>query len=398
MSSPVSRSSLALIRFFSAGVAVDHRGERGAEALLVGAALDRVDRVGEGVDRLGVGRVPLHRDLGGDPVALRLEADHRLVDRVLGGVEVLDEVGDAALVAPLLVRRRVGALVAQRDGQALVEEGHLLQPAGQRHVVEVDGLEDVRVGPEGDRGAVLAGGGAALDRAGRLAVGVGLRPHVAVEVDLDLEPARQRVDHRHADAVQAAGHGVGLAVELAAGVQRGQHDLDGRPLLDRVLVDRDAAAVVDHPHAAVGEHGDLDPVAEAGQRLVDGVVDHLGEELVQPTLAGRSDIHTGALADGLESLEDGDGTGVVVVGLCLGSHVTTLSRTGGGRWVRRTALGRSQVARRDDALRAARAVTAPHSIGTTGLSAVLHPADVGGAARTAVGDGPPCGAPRPLRA
>ncbi len=214
-------------------------------------------------------------------------------------------------------------------------------------------------------------------RPGRLAVGVGLGPHVAVQVDLDLEPGRQRVDHRDADAVQAAGDGVGLAVELAPGVQRGQHHLDGRPLLHRVPVDRDAAAVVDHPHAAVGEDGDLDPVAVPGQRLVDGVVHDLGEQLVQAALTGGPDIHTGALADCLESLENGDGTGVVVVDLCLGSHVTTLSRAhagAGGCVVRHTCS--IYLARRVDALRAARAVTSLDSIGRTLLDAALLPADV----------------------
>ena len=55
---------------------------------------------------------------------------------------------------------------------------------------------------------------------------VGLRPDVAVAADLHLEPGGQRVHHGDADAVQAAGHRVGVAVELAAGVQRGEHDLD----------------------------------------------------------------------------------------------------------------------------------------------------------------------------
>ena len=42
---------------------VDQGGQRGAEALLVGAALVGVDGVGEGVHRLGERGVPLHRDL-----------------------------------------------------------------------------------------------------------------------------------------------------------------------------------------------------------------------------------------------------------------------------------------------------------------------------------------------
>ena len=83
-----------------AGELVHQRGERRAEALLVRAALGGVDRVGERVDRLGVGVVPLHRDLGAHPlvVGLALDVDDGRVRDALAGVDVLDEVGDAALV------------------------------------------------------------------------------------------------------------------------------------------------------------------------------------------------------------------------------------------------------------------------------------------------------------
>ena len=60
-----------------AGEPVDERRQRRAEALLVGAALVGVDRVGEGVDRLGEAGVPLHRHLDRDPPigVLRFELD-----------------------------------------------------------------------------------------------------------------------------------------------------------------------------------------------------------------------------------------------------------------------------------------------------------------------------------
>ena len=52
-------------------------------------------------------------------------------------------------------------------------------------------------------------------------------------------------------------------------------------------------------------------VAVAGQRLVDGVVDDLVDQVVQAALAGGADVHAGALADRVETLEDGDRAGVV---------------------------------------------------------------------------------------
>ena len=54
-----------------------------------------------------------------------------------------------------------------------------------------------------------------------------------------------------------------------------------------------------------------DPVAVAGQRLVDGVVDDLPDQVVQAALAGGADVHARTLADRLEALEDLDRAGVV---------------------------------------------------------------------------------------
>ena len=69
------------------------------------------------------------------------------------------------------------------------------------------------------------------------------RPGLAVAVDLDVEPLRERVHDRCADAVQATGCRVRAPPELAARVQLREHDLDaGQPGLG-LDVDRDAARV-----------------------------------------------------------------------------------------------------------------------------------------------------------
>ena len=119
---------------------------------------------------------------------------------------------------------------------------------------------------------------------------------------------------RGADAVQAAGRGVGAAAELAAGVQLGHDDLDAGQAGLRLDVDRDAAAVVAHLDRAVGVQDHVDAVAVAAQRLVDGVVDDLPQAVHEAAGVGRPDVHARALADRLEALEDRQVPGGVVPG------------------------------------------------------------------------------------
>ena len=53
----------------------------------------------------------------------------------------------------------------------------------------------------------------------------------------------------------------------------------------------------------VGVERDVNVGAEAREGLVHAVVDDLVDEVVQALLAGRADVHTGALTNGLEALE-----------------------------------------------------------------------------------------------
>ena len=138
---------------------------------------------------------------------------------------------------------------------------------------------------------------------------------LAVAPDAKPQPVGQRIDHRHADAVQAARHLVAVLVELAAGVELGHHDLGGRALQLVVVleIDRNAAAVVDDGHRVVGVDDDLDVVAEAGERLVDRVVEHLEHHVVEARAVRRvADVHAGALAHGVEALQHLDAVRIVV--------------------------------------------------------------------------------------
>jgi hypothetical protein len=108
--------------------------------------------------------------------------------------------------------------------------------------------------------------------------------------------------------MEPAGHGVGLAAELPTGMQRGQDDLERGPaVLDlRDGLDGDPAPVIGDPAASISHELDYDLAAVSGQRLVDGVVDDLVDQVVEAPDAGGPDVHPGAPADGLQPLKDRD--------------------------------------------------------------------------------------------
>jgi hypothetical protein len=196
----------------------------------------------------------------------------------------------------------------------LRKASELAQALRERVEVHLRDREDVAVGLEGHACAALGGLLAARQRRHRHAALVALAPDEVVAVDLQLQPLGEEVDYRHADAVQTAGDFVGVVVELPAGVQLGHDDLGRAAPFFLVDVDRDAAAVVFHGHGVVGVDGDQDAVRVAGQRLVDGVVDHLVHHVVQAgDVIGVADVHAGALAHGVEAFEDLDVLGRVVL-------------------------------------------------------------------------------------
>ena len=272
--------------------------------------------VGEAEHALVVAVVPPHRAIDADALALGLDDDRLRHQRRLVAIEIFDEGLDAALVAQFLALLDGVAHVGQHDGDAGIEEGELAQPVLQRGEVELRHGEGFLRRQERHLGAALVLGVADHgERSDRVAVVELHEMRLAVAPDGELEPGRQRVDHRNADAVQAAGNLVGVLVEFSAGVQLGHDDLGGGNALALVDVDRDAAAVVAHGAGTVGIERDHDVLGKAGQRLVDGVVDDLVDHVVQAgTVVGVADIHARPLAHGIEPLEHFDRFGVVIGG------------------------------------------------------------------------------------
>ena len=120
--------------------------------------------------------------------------------------------------------------------------------------------------------------------------------------------------------MQAAGGLVGARVELAAGMQRGHDDFQRRLVLELGMrVDRNAAAIVGDGEIAVRRVADVDPGGVARHRLVHGIVEHFGEEVMQRLLVGAADIHAGAAAHRLEAFQHLDvGGGIALLAARLG--------------------------------------------------------------------------------
>ena len=107
--------------------------------------------------------------------------------------------------------------------------------------------------------------------------------------------------------MQSARDLVRILIEFPAGVQVGHDDLGRRDAFAFVNVGRDATPVVAHRAGAVRIERDDHLFGEAGERLVDGVVDDLVHHVVQAgTVVGVADIHARPLAYGVEAFEDLD--------------------------------------------------------------------------------------------
>ena len=170
-----------------------------------------------------------------------------LVGQTVRLAELIDE------VAPEITREEplvflAAEFIGEGDAQAWAQHSLSLEHMTQLRNRELVGIEELAIGPETHRrtGVTLT------DRAHDIELGT----HgpvaktdvvfLAAATHPALELFRERIDHRHADAVQAARESVATAVEFAARVQAREDQLDAADLFLRVDVDRHAATVVAH--------------------------------------------------------------------------------------------------------------------------------------------------------
>ena len=103
--------------------------------------------------------------------------------------------------------------------------------------------------------------------------------------------------------MQAAGDLVSPAAELSPGMEDGQADLHRRPVHLRMHAHRESAAVVLNHDAPVLPEHDVNLPAEAGQRLVHGVIHDFIDQMMQSAHIRRADIHARPLPHGLQALQ-----------------------------------------------------------------------------------------------
>ncbi len=265
-----------------------HRRDQVDVAL--GDAMLRIEHPREGpVERAAVDVALAVKGLGRQPLAFTQLFREILVQ--------------ATRVVPLLVF--TGELVGERDAQFRAEHG-----LGPQHLLETgDGefirIEVLAVRPKTQRRSGFRFRNIADDFELRLQ-NAAREAHV-VFLSAAAHPALQvfgqRVYDRDADTMQPAGMLVSLVVELSAGVQARQDQLDAADLLLGMNINRHAAAVVLHLQRTVLEHRDVDVLAVSRQRLVDAVVDDLVRQVVWARGVG---IHARAPAHRVQAAQNLD--------------------------------------------------------------------------------------------
>ena len=128
-----------------------------------------------------------------------------------------------------------------------------------------------------------------LQLGNRNSLGVRLLVGMQVFPDLDVEFFAERVHAGDANAVESARDLVVGGIELAPGMQLGEHYLQGRhPLATRNihLVHRNPAPVVGHGDRVVDVDDYVYVGCIAGQRFIDGVIHHLIHQVMQTLVAG----------------------------------------------------------------------------------------------------------------
>src|SRR2546423_1490738 len=209
---------------------------------------------------------------------------------------MLYELCNSAFVVKLVRALCLFALIAYGDANAFVEKSFFPKTLGEFVKAELCRIKNLRVRLEGNLRAALT----SLARLFQLHDGdatlVLLLVGLAIAPDFQTERFRQEVDARDAYAVQTSRNLICVCVELAARVKLGHHDFSGAAFLLLMIINGDTAPVINDCDRIVQMDCDFNRVAVSCQSLVNGIVNDFVNEMMQAQIAGRANVHGGAIA------------------------------------------------------------------------------------------------------
>ena len=277
--------------------------------------LDRIDIIDVRVYVLVEIGVVDHRYFYRCTVFVGIQVNHLADERCTSAVDITNKLTQTLLRVELLALALFyfgailqglllhHAFVLQHNLDACVQERQLAHTVGQ-YLPMINGLrEDRVVRPELHKRTRLAllpvayrlCLGNRVHRCQRFTLGVVLRMNLTVAVYLYVHLGRQRIHAAHTYTVQTTRHFITVLVELTTGVQHGHYHLQRTLVLLRMHIYRNTTTVILYGNRVVliDVHGYL--ITESRQCLINRVVDHLVNQMVQTLQRDISDIHRRAL-------------------------------------------------------------------------------------------------------
>ena len=220
-------------------------------------------------------------------------------------VEIFHELADTALIVEHF---RAGfcfvPLVGKDNADTGIQERLFPQPLQQNFIVVLSSfLENFCICLKLDGGT---GFGGVSDHTEQFIIAAAvelLKIHVFAVLDGQLQPFRQGVYNRRTDTVQTAGNFISAAAELTAGMENGIHDSCRRDALFRVNAYRNTASVIGYANDIFRQNIYSNFGTESCQRLVNGVVYDLVDQVVQSFGTSRSNVHARTLSNRLQTFQ-----------------------------------------------------------------------------------------------
>src|SRR5690606_5742976 len=206
-----------LLHILLIDVDVQGAGEGTAEAGQVCAAIALRNVVGEAVEVFLKSVVPLQRHFNTDAIIALFGEMKYPVDRILVGIEVLNEGLQTAVILEDFFL--AATQILERNLYARVQERQFPDALCQDLVVELDIGEGFRRRPEMHRRPGAVSVTHWRERLLGYAMTIDLLMNLSGSADRQLQFLGQRVDHRHTYAMQTARDLVGVVVELTAGME-----------------------------------------------------------------------------------------------------------------------------------------------------------------------------------